>query len=350
MEMIELNEIEKVFILAIKRHFHKYLHDPKIVDHSWNNYLQPLYMFFYNKMTYVTQEEYNYHIFKIIMDIYLKIGVDNSGCNHNLYSIFTAAFTEKSWRYSEATPIERVISQVCGLIQSTSVFEDKTGARFDLTVSEERKEEIGKGLLEEIRYRKEELYLEGLEEQTFNKGDVILFFRWCEEQGKVVLSEKLQGTLDNFGDTQLSFNLFLELIEEHLEDEFYYRGVLIEYFRNIFQETNPKFEDKEIGKEETKTYEHEDQEEIEETEPVEPTFILKPDIEIIESPSREITKPTNWGTVEFQVTTETRELLVSQVQEYGVESGLYADITKFVDEKIINGAFETTQLNTNDEN
>ena len=201
------------------------------------------------------------------------------------------------------------------------MFNDKTGARFDLTISEERKEEIGKGLLEEIRYRKEELHLEEMEKSTFNKGHVILFFRWCEEQGKEVLSEKLQRTLDNFGETQLSFNLFIELIEEHLEDEFYYRGVLIEYFRHKFQETNPKFEDKEVGKEESQKV-LEDQDVIKE---------------------KELVEPSHWSTVKIQASPETIEFLISQVQEYGVVSGLYDDISKYVDDQILTGALGIVQ-------
>lgn len=274
--MIELNEIEKAFILAIKRHFHKYLSDPKIIDHSWNNYLQPLYMFFYNKMTYVTQEEYNYHIFKIVMDIYLKIGADHSGCNHNLYSIFNAAFAEKSWRYSEATPIERVISQVCGLIQSTSVFNDKTGARFDLTISEERKEEIGKGLLEEIRYRKEELFLEEKESCiNFTSKDFEKFILWycriLENESKIeeFLEHLILYEIENqFYD----FRQFIEFINIYVKNTYESKDLLMNYFKYEFRESYPKFEDKETGKEETPDDEPEDQEEI---ESVESTLIIE---------------------------------------------------------------------------
>lgn len=299
--MIELDEIEKVFILAIKRHFDIALRDPVLVDNPWNNYLKPLYLYFYNKLTYMTEEEYNYHLFKIVMDIYLKIGVDNSGGNHNLYSIFTAGFA-KSWRYSEDTPIERVITQVCGLIQSTAVFDDQKGARFDLTLSEERKLELTKCFVKEIHERKEELYLQNLEtREDFAPIDVRDFFQWYNKQAekqisKDEISELVDLAFGELREREINFKQLLYFVNTLIDNFYESRELVKDYFKYKFNLKVEPIEDKTLG----------------ESEPSEKE--------------------------EYSIPEERCEELVSQFQEHGIESGQYDEFTKEIDKQILEGA------------
>lgn len=91
----------------------------------WVNSLKPLFIEIYG---YNPDEDENYQsylgcIFEKLFDIYLKIADDQSGCDLQLKELFIAAFY-KSVSRDDEYPIERAISQLCGLIQSNSVYDN----------------------------------------------------------------------------------------------------------------------------------------------------------------------------------------------------------------------------------
>lgn len=117
---IPLTYQEVRWIKLIKGHYKKEY--PYIGD-EWTDLLKPMF----NEVYGWTAEEF-YHdflacVFTKLMDIHLKIKDDQSGCNHQLYSIFSAAF-HKSISREQELPIERAISEVCAHIQNTRVIEN----------------------------------------------------------------------------------------------------------------------------------------------------------------------------------------------------------------------------------
>jgi hypothetical protein len=118
--MIELDKYEKNWILLIKGHFNdKYPTNAK----NWTSTLKPMFEEVYG---WSPKEHYNDFLncmFGKLLDIYLKIQLDESGSNHQLKSIFGAAFY-KSFVREQRRPIERAISELCGQIQCNQVIVD----------------------------------------------------------------------------------------------------------------------------------------------------------------------------------------------------------------------------------
>lgn len=155
--MIELSEIEKVFIFAIKGHLKKYLEGG-----TYEKELEPLFSHFYSRLTYHTYEEYRSHLFSILFDLYLKIQDDRSGSNMQIRKLMYATFS-KSFSHNQETPIERAIDSVCNLIRFTSVVSENETWRFELDIPEERMAELGNIFVEERRLRVEELKQQEIE-------------------------------------------------------------------------------------------------------------------------------------------------------------------------------------------
>lgn len=126
--MIQLEKTDKQWIKLCKMHYkEKYPYTG-----SWVNTLKPLFKEIYG---WDPDEDNNYNdylvgIFNKLLEIYLKIADDRSGSNVQLREIFSAAFT-KSISREDDLPIERAISQLCGLIQCNTVIEDGV-ARYEL--------------------------------------------------------------------------------------------------------------------------------------------------------------------------------------------------------------------------
>jgi len=127
--MIELSTTDKQWIKMCKLHFK----DIYPLTGSWVNTLKPLFNKIYG-WDPDDNENYNDYlncIFNKLLDVYLKIADDRSGNNNQLRSIFNASFN-KSISRTEERPIERCISELCGLIQCNTVIDDKGNERYKI--------------------------------------------------------------------------------------------------------------------------------------------------------------------------------------------------------------------------
>ena len=127
--MIQLSQTDKQWIKLCKLHYkEKYP-----LTGKWVNNLKPLFKEIYG---WDPDEDKNYNdylscLFNKLLDVYLKIADDKSGNNYELREIFSAAFY-KSVSREDDLPIERAISQLCGLIQCNTVIEENGVKRYEL--------------------------------------------------------------------------------------------------------------------------------------------------------------------------------------------------------------------------
>lgn len=127
--MIQLDQNEKQWILLCKGH----LKDKYPFTGSWCNTLKPLFIEIYG---WNPDEDNNYKdylqcIFNRLLDIHMKIRENWSSENAQLKELFEATFY-KSFFHEEESPIERGISKLCGLIQSSLVVDRDGNKRFEL--------------------------------------------------------------------------------------------------------------------------------------------------------------------------------------------------------------------------
>jgi hypothetical protein len=117
---IQLDATEIDWIKFCKGHYKdKY----KTSATDWVNSLKPMFI---EKYQWSPDDYYNDFLdcmFKRLLDIYLKIADDRSGNNVQLKEIIEAGF-KKTWRREYELPIERVIAELCGMIQMNTVIED----------------------------------------------------------------------------------------------------------------------------------------------------------------------------------------------------------------------------------
>ena len=118
--MIELNKYEKNWILLIKGHF-KDKHP--VNAKNWTDTLKPMFEEVYGWSPNEHYNDYLNGMFDKLLDIYLKIQLDQSGSNYHLKSIFNDAFYKTIGRDYEK-PIERAIASLCGEIQYNQVIVD----------------------------------------------------------------------------------------------------------------------------------------------------------------------------------------------------------------------------------
>lgn len=127
--MIELSKSEKRLILLIKGK----LQDEFPFTGSWPKTLSP---FCIELFSWDANEDNNYNdylrgIFNFLLKLYMKIEFNQSGDPlYYLSQIFNASFNKSISRDSDL-PIERAISELCGLIQCNAVI-DKGIKRYDL--------------------------------------------------------------------------------------------------------------------------------------------------------------------------------------------------------------------------
>ena len=118
--MIQLDKYEKDWILLIKGHYKdKYPLNAK----NWTDSLKPMFEEVYGWSPTEFYDDYLRGMFNELLDIYLKIQLDQSGSNHQLKSIFGAAFNRDIIR-DYKKPIERAIASLCGEIQCNQVIVD----------------------------------------------------------------------------------------------------------------------------------------------------------------------------------------------------------------------------------
>jgi hypothetical protein len=127
--MIELTDSEKSLIKLCKGHYQ----DKYPFTGKWTDSLKPLFKDIYG---WNPDEDNNYHdyldcAFYKLLDIHLKIQDDKSGSHLQLRNIFKAALY-KGFIRDEDLPVERAISELCGLIQSNSVLTENDEERYQL--------------------------------------------------------------------------------------------------------------------------------------------------------------------------------------------------------------------------
>ena len=129
MEQIQLSDPEKKIILFCKGHLWK----KYPWKGEWVKSFKPLFLEIYG---WDPDEDNNYGdylncLFNKLLELHLKIQDDMSGNNIQLKSIFESAF-HKGLIRTDDLPIERAISQLCGLIQNNLVQSVETGTRYIL--------------------------------------------------------------------------------------------------------------------------------------------------------------------------------------------------------------------------
>ena len=118
--MIQLDKYERNWILLIKGHFKdKY----PVNANKWTDTLKSMFEEVYGWSPNDHYDDYLMGMFNKLLDIYLKIQLDQSGSNHQLKTIFGAAFY-KSISRNQRRPIERAIAALCGEIQCNQVIVD----------------------------------------------------------------------------------------------------------------------------------------------------------------------------------------------------------------------------------
>lgn len=98
---------------------------------NWIETLKPMFKEIYGYSPDEHPQEFLDCMFNKLLDIYLKIKIDNSGTNQQLKEIFHQSFYQ-SIRRTYDLPIERAIAELCGLIQCNQVVMDDGVVRYEL--------------------------------------------------------------------------------------------------------------------------------------------------------------------------------------------------------------------------
>lgn len=119
-KLIELSEQERKWIKLLKGHY-KTEYPSK--GNEWTDVLKPMFNEVYGWTAEEHYQDFLTCMFNKLLSIHLKIKDDKSGHDRELNSIFSASFY-KSISRAQEQPIERAISELCGLIQLTIVIEN----------------------------------------------------------------------------------------------------------------------------------------------------------------------------------------------------------------------------------
>jgi len=125
--MIQLTDSEKELMLLCKGQ----LEDEYPSMRSWSETLKPWFLKHYG---WDPNDDGNYNdylrgMFNRLLDLYLKVDIDESGDNRKLKDIFNSSFYPKIYEDSKL-PIERAISKTCALICWTVVVDKDGNERF----------------------------------------------------------------------------------------------------------------------------------------------------------------------------------------------------------------------------
>ena len=131
--MIHLDKGEIKLIKFCKGHYReKY-------DAKTGRWIDSLKIIFEEMYEWSPTEHYNDFLgcmFNKLLDIHLKIQLDQSGCNQQLKELFDNCFCDRWWN-NDKLPIERGIVKLCGLIQCNTVI-DNGGQRYSLKLEGEK--------------------------------------------------------------------------------------------------------------------------------------------------------------------------------------------------------------------
>ena len=117
---ITLSDQERHWIKLLKGHYKdKYPYK----GGEWTDVLKPMFDEVYGWTAEEYYQDFLSCMFTKLLEIHLKIKSDYSGHEVQLKGIFYASFSKIVGRDQEQ-PIERAISELCGLIQNTLVIEN----------------------------------------------------------------------------------------------------------------------------------------------------------------------------------------------------------------------------------
>ncbi len=125
---IALTEQEVLWIKLCKLH----LKDKYPMQNSWIDTIKPLFEEIYGWSPEEHPADFRDCMFQKLLDLYLKIQDDQSGCNAQLKEVFKESFSK--WRRDYEQPVERAIAELCGQIQNTRYLKDGV-PRYLLTTS-----------------------------------------------------------------------------------------------------------------------------------------------------------------------------------------------------------------------
>ena len=119
-KQIELDKYDKMWIKLIKGHYKdKYPMNAR----NWPETLMPMFVEIYGWSHKEFYNDFLTGVFYKLFDIYLKIQLDRSGTNVHLKDIISASFAIRCSR-EYVLPAERVIAEICGLIQCNTVIDN----------------------------------------------------------------------------------------------------------------------------------------------------------------------------------------------------------------------------------
>jgi hypothetical protein len=125
--MIQLTNAESKAIKLIKGHYQGVYP----YRGSWHVTFKPLFYELYGWSPNQFKGDYIYCLFNLLFDTYMKIADDRSGTNNEIRRILQASF-HKSISRPQRRPIERALSQLCGLIQNNAVLDDNKNKRYEI--------------------------------------------------------------------------------------------------------------------------------------------------------------------------------------------------------------------------
>lgn len=113
--MIQLTKTEVQLVKLCKGHYNEKFP----FTGEWTDTLKPWFIEVYgwNPDDGKNYQNYLFVMFDVLLGTHMKIQDDGSGTNLQLRNLFYVSFN-KSISRSQELPIERVISELCGLIQS----------------------------------------------------------------------------------------------------------------------------------------------------------------------------------------------------------------------------------------
>lgn len=117
---IKLSKQEVEWVKLCKGHYkEKYRTNAK----NWIDTLKPMFDEIYGWSSNEHYDDFLDCMFNKLLDLYLKIQLDQSGSNQRLKEIINAA-SYKSFTREYDKPIERCIAELCGQIQCNQVVEN----------------------------------------------------------------------------------------------------------------------------------------------------------------------------------------------------------------------------------
>lgn len=127
---IKLSDVDKEVILFCKGH----MKDQYPLDGKWINMLKPFYKDRYGLDPDEYPRDYRRCMFYKLHSIQVKLADNDYARTRETQEVFTSAFEQSIIRNDEQ-PIERAISNLCGIIQCSSYLDKNGNPRYSLELN-----------------------------------------------------------------------------------------------------------------------------------------------------------------------------------------------------------------------